>query len=154
MIGHLNWQSLADRRTDARLVILFMRVAIPKTHILILPVRFSQNMHSLSYQILPTCLQFRQQSFFYKQYETGTVYPWTMWRAIVLSHSNQLFHSLTISSSLTHVYCFILGTDHLTWRGGVMVFVSFKKIFSDNTRVRIFIFVVAQSAIFFFRVPH
>ena len=39
MIGHLNWQTLADRRTDARLVMLYKitheLVAIPKTDILI-----------------------------------------------------------------------------------------------------------------------
>ena len=44
------------------------------------------------------------------------------------------------------------GTDHLTWKGGgVWFFVSFRIIFSDNTRVRIFIFFVAQSANFFFQ---
>ena len=40
--------------------------------------------------------------------------------------------------------CFYLGTDHLTWRGGLWFFVSFRIFFSDNTRVRIFIFFVAQ----------
>jgi hypothetical protein len=58
MIEHLNWQTLADRRTDARLVMLYKitheLVAIPKTDILIPPVRFSWNMHSLSYQIPST----------------------------------------------------------------------------------------------------
>jgi hypothetical protein len=42
-----------------------------------------------------------------------------------------------------------LGTDHLTWRVGLWFFVSFRIFFSDNTRVRIFIFFVAQSAKFF-----
>jgi hypothetical protein len=47
----------------------------------------------------------------------------------------------------------LLGTDHLTWRGGgLWFFVLFKKIFSDNTRVRIFIFFVVQSANFFSRI--
>jgi hypothetical protein len=58
MIEHLNWQTLADRRTDACLVMLYKitheLVAIPKTDILIPPVRFSWNMHSLSYQIPST----------------------------------------------------------------------------------------------------
>ena len=45
---------------------------------------------------------------------------------------------------------FVLGTDHLTW-GGLWFFVSFRIFFSDNTRVRIFIFFVAQSAKFFFQ---
>ena len=34
-------------------------------------------------------------------------------------------------------------------KGGLWFFVSFRIFFSDNTRVRIFIFFVAQSAIFF-----
>ena len=42
-----------------------------------------------------------------------------------------------------------LGTDHLTCRGRLWFFVSFRNFFSDNTRVRIFIFFVAQSAKFF-----
>jgi hypothetical protein len=50
MIEHLNWRTLADRRTDAHLVMLYKitheLVAIPKTDILIPPVRFSRNMHS------------------------------------------------------------------------------------------------------------
>ena len=63
MIEHLNW-----RRSDARLVMLYKisheLIAIPKTDIRIPPFRFSRNMHSLSYQIPPTRLQLRQQSFF------------------------------------------------------------------------------------------
>ena len=51
MIGHLNWRGLADQRTDTRLVMLYKitheLVAIPKTDILIPPVRLSRNMHSL-----------------------------------------------------------------------------------------------------------
>ena len=43
----------------------------------------------------------------------------------------------------------MLGTDHLTCRGGLWFFVSFKIFFSDNTRVRILLFFVAQSANFF-----
>jgi hypothetical protein len=39
-----------------------------------------------------------------------------------------------------------LETDHLTCRGGICYFVLFRIIFSDNTRVRIYIFFVAQSA--------
>ena len=39
MIGHLNWRGLADRRTDARLVMLYKitleLIAIPKSDILI-----------------------------------------------------------------------------------------------------------------------
>ena len=47
-----------------------------------------------------------------------------------------------------------LGTDHLTWRGGLWFFVSFRIFFSDNTRVRIFIFFVAQTQFFFSRNYH
>ena len=43
---------------------------------------------------------------------------------------------------------FSLGTNHLTWRGGLWFFVSFRKYFSDNTRVRIFFF-VGEARIFF-----
>jgi hypothetical protein len=45
----------------------------------------------------------------------------------------------------------MLGTDHLTCRGGVWFFVSFRIFFSDETRVRIFIFFAMQSTIFFFQ---
>ena len=47
--------------------------------------------------------------------------------------------------------CHKSGTDHLTCRGvwGVMVFCFVQNCFSDNTRVRILFFFVAQSAIFF-----
>jgi hypothetical protein len=44
----------------------------------------------------------------------------------------------------------VLGTDHLTCRGGLWYFNSIRNFFSDTTRVRIFIFFVAQSAILFF----
>ena len=46
-----------------------------------------------------------------------------------------------------------LGTDHLTCRGGGggMVFCFVQNFFSDNTRVKILIFFVAQSANFFFQ---
>ena len=44
------------------------------------------------------------------------------------------------------------GGDHLTWGGGgLWFFISFRIFFSDNTRVRIFIFFVVQSANFFFQ---
>ena len=44
------------------------------------------------------------------------------------------------------------GTDHLTWRGwggGLWFFVSFRKLFSDNTRVRILFFCHAKRNFFF-----
>ena len=43
---------------------------------------------------------------------------------------------------------------NLKWGGGVWFFASFRNFFSDNTRVRIFIFFVAQSAKFFSRIQH
>jgi hypothetical protein len=107
MIEHLNWRSLADRRSDARLVKLYKisheLVAIPKTDILIPPLIFSQNMHSL---FIPNTTN-DQHAYtsdsnhsFRELYETGTATPpWTLWRVTLLSHSNQLYHSLITSSS-------------------------------------------------------
>jgi len=45
-----------------------------------------------------------------------------------------------------------LGTDHLTCREGGYVFFCSEHFFSDNTRVRIFIFFVARSTRFFPRI--
>jgi hypothetical protein len=44
-----------------------------------------------------------------------------------------------------------LGTGHLTCRGGLCLFVSFRIFFSDNTRVRIFIFFCREKREFFFQ---
>jgi hypothetical protein len=54
-----------------------------------------------------------------------------------------LFKSFAASSTIS------LGTDHLTWRGGYGFLFRSEFFLPDNTRVRIFIFFVAQSAIFF-----
>ena len=43
----------------------------------------------------------------------------------------------------------ILGTDHLMGGWGVMVICFVQNFFSNNTRIRIFIFFARQSAIFF-----
>jgi hypothetical protein len=43
----------------------------------------------------------------------------------------------------------MLVTDHLTWRRGLWFFVSFRIFFSDNTRVRIFLFWSRKARIFF-----
>ena len=51
----------------------------------------------------------------------------------------------------------IIRDDHLTWKGGgggLWFFVSFRKKISDNTRDRIFIYFVAQSAKFLSRIQH
>ena len=45
---------------------------------------------------------------FLVQCETGTVSPWTLSKVTLSSHSNHLFHSLAISSSLIHLYRYIL----------------------------------------------
>ena len=42
-----------------------------------------------------------------------------------------------------------LGTNHLTCRGGLWFFVSFRNCFSENTRVRIFFFCRAKREFFF-----
>jgi hypothetical protein len=61
-------------------------------------------------------------------------------------------HSSALKSS---VQCSLLqfvndlGTDHLTWRGGLWFFVSFIIFFSDNTRVRIFFFLSRKAQFFF-----
>ena len=111
MIEHLNWWRLADRRSDACIVMLYKisheLVAIPKIDILIPPLRFSRNMHSLSYQIPPTRLQLRQQSFFPRTIRNWNSLPLNT-EEWLLSHSNQLSHSLITISSKTLVYSFIL----------------------------------------------
>ena len=48
------------------------------------------------------------------------------------------------------LYIRSLGTDHLTWRWGLWFFVSFRNYFSDNTRVRIFIYFCRAEREFFF----
>jgi hypothetical protein len=58
-----------------------------------------------------------------------------------------------MSSACNSSICIWLGTPLLTCRGrgGLWGFFSFGNFFSDNTRVRIFIFVVSQSAKFCFQ---
>ena len=62
-----------------------------------------------------------------------------------------IFFNSIIDMFTQHIInqCTPLGTDHLTWRGGVWFFVSFRIFFSDNTRVRIFFFCRAEREIFF-----
>jgi len=113
MIEHLNWRALADRRTDARLVMLYKitheLVAIPKTDILIPPVRFSQNMHSLSYQIRCTIHMHTTQTAIILSANNTKLEqsPPEHCESLVtlLSHSNQLSQSLTISH---HKFLYIL----------------------------------------------
>ena len=78
MITHLNWRSLADRRSDTRLVMLYkinyQLVAINKTNRLIPPLRQSRNMHTLCFQIPQCRLQIRQQFFSPEPSNYGTAY--------------------------------------------------------------------------------
>ena len=55
-------------------------------------------------------------------------------------------------SYTTRIYQLIRDRPFNLQGGGVWFFVSFRIFFSDNTKVRIFIFFVAQSAIFFSRI--
>ena len=50
---------------------------------------------------------------------------------------------------LLHASTSSLGTDHLTCRGGFMVFCFVQNFFSDNARVSIFFFCRAKHNIFF-----
>ena len=69
MLQHLNWRSLSDRRTDARLTMFYKivhnKVAIPNRQTYSSSsLRLSRNMHEYSFQI-PSCrTQVRQNSFF------------------------------------------------------------------------------------------
>jgi hypothetical protein len=68
MLNNLNWNSLANRRMDARLCMFYKivndKVAISKTDRLIPPHRHTRNMHSFHYQV-PSCrTQMKQMSFF------------------------------------------------------------------------------------------
>ena len=57
-----------------------------------------------------------------------------------------------MSSACNSSICIWLGIAHLTCRGGTMGFFFVRNFFfPDNTRVRIFIFVVAQKGEFFFQ---
>ena len=66
------------------------------------------------------------------------------------------FRPITILSCFGKLFTSILLRDRPfnLKRGGVWFFVSFRIYFSDNTRVRIFIFFVARSANFFPRIQH
>jgi hypothetical protein len=79
MIEHLNWRILADRRTDARLVMLYKitheLVVIPKTDILIQPLD-SPGTCTLSHiKYHPHAYTSDSNHSFREQYEIGTVLP-------------------------------------------------------------------------------
>ena len=99
MIQHINWRSLSDRRTDARLTMFYKivhnKVAIPKTDRLIPPLRLSRNMHEHSFQ-LPSCrTQLRQNSFFPRTIKHWNNLP----PNTVMSSSVELFKSAVSSTS-------------------------------------------------------
>ena len=79
MIEHLNWRTLADRRTNARLVMLYKitheLVAIPKTDILIPPVRFPGTCTLSHIKYHPHACNSDSNHSFREQYEIGTVSP-------------------------------------------------------------------------------
>ena len=54
----------------------------------------------------------------------------------ILCYIFYLVHGVHVTFGVS----FYLGTDHLICRGELWFFVSFRNMFSDNTRVRIFIF--------------
>ena len=66
-----------------------------------------------------------------------------------------LFLISSVSKQHTHYpVSFYLRDRPFNLKGGLWFFVSFRIFFSDNTRVRIFIFIVAQSSNFFSRFQH
>ena len=109
---HLNWRSLADRRTDARRVMLYKitheLVAIPKTDVLIPPVRFSRNMHSLSYQIPSTRIQLRQQSFFLRTIRNWNSLPLNTVKSDSVESFKSAVSVINHQSSYILVHSFIL----------------------------------------------
>ena len=101
MMHHLQWRTLADRRTDFRLSMFYKivnnKVAIPKTDRLIPPLRFSRNMHTLSFQI-PSCrTQIRQNSFFPRTIKDWNHLP----LSTVMSDSIESFKA-AVSASTHH----------------------------------------------------
>ena len=96
------WRTLADRRTDSRLSMMYKivndKVAIPKTDRLIPPLRLSRNMHSLSFQI-PSCrTQIRQNSFFPRTIKDWNHLPLNT----VMSDSVESFKAAVSASSYNH----------------------------------------------------
>lgn len=102
MLNHLNWRSLADRRTDARLIMLYKisnnLVGIQKIDRLIQPLRQSRNMHSFSFQ-LPFCrTQIWQQSFFPRTIKNWNSLP----LSIVASDSVESFKAAVSTHTYSH----------------------------------------------------
>ena len=102
MIQHLNWRSLAHRRSDTRLIMLYKinysLVAITKTDRLIPPLRQSRNIHSLSFQIPQCRLQVRQQSFFPRTIKLWNSIPMN----IVMSDSVESFKTAISTYTYSH----------------------------------------------------
>ena len=89
IIEHLNWWSLADQRTDARLVMLYKilheLVAIPKTQYSYHQLD-SPGTCILSYtKYHPHAYNTDSNLSFWEQYKTRTVSSWTLWRVTVES---------------------------------------------------------------------
>jgi hypothetical protein len=98
MLNELEWQPLAGRRRDARLLMLYKihnnLVAVNKNDRLILPNRFSRNMSQHSYQLPSTTSNFRKESFFPR-----TIREWnSLDPGIVAATSTEAFKSLLYTS--------------------------------------------------------
>jgi hypothetical protein len=72
---------------------------------------------------------------------------------LIYVYSTQSLPYIPVLSILRHCTNIVyLGTDHFTWKGqgvGLWFFVSFRNFFSDNTRVKILIFLSRKARIFF-----
>ena len=81
----------------------------------------------------------------------GPLWSWSYGSWIYNYLCNQCLSPLTLCVRIAQARCThtTLGTDHLTWRRGLWFFVSFRIIFLDNTRIRIFIFLSRKARIFF-----
>jgi hypothetical protein len=77
-----------------------------------------------------------------------------IWR--LFDHQILVIWTLHTQFFLFPIFCFVMDRPFNLKGGGegLWVFVSFRIFFSDNRRVRIFIYFVAQSAKFFSRIPH
>ena len=102
MLDQLQWRTLQDRRTNSRLTMFYKivneKVSIPKTDILIPPLRLSRNMHTLSFQI-PSCrTQIRQNSF-----SPRTIKDWNhLPLSTVMSGSVESFKAAVSASTYNH----------------------------------------------------
>jgi hypothetical protein len=102
MLSSLNWRSLADRRTDARLTMLYKisngLVAVSKTNRLSPPLRQTRNLHDSAYQIPSSRTQTRKFSFFPRTIRDWNSLPLT----VVLKDSVETFKTAVRGHCYTH----------------------------------------------------